>query len=43
MPDLIPSLRQLDHHGQETIRVYLNKENDDYPAHWHMTWEIIMT
>ena len=36
------SLRQLDHHDNSPIRVYLNQEPDDYPAHWHRKYEIIV-
>ena len=36
------SLRQLDHHENRPIRVYLNQEPDDYPAHWHRKYEIIL-
>ncbi|MBQ9299358.1 MAG: helix-turn-helix transcriptional regulator [Clostridia bacterium] len=36
------SLRQLDRHGSEQIRVYPNHQADDYPAHWHMKYEIIL-
>ena len=36
------SLRQLDHHEPSPIRVYLNRESDDYPAHWHRQYEIIL-
>ena len=36
------SLRQLDHHDNSPVRVYLNQEPDDYPAHWHRSYEIIM-
>ncbi len=36
------SLRQLDHHGSSPIRIYRNDEPDDYPAHWHMQYEIIL-
>ena len=36
------SLRQLDRHGSERIRVYPNRQPDDYPAHWHMKYEIIL-
>lgn len=36
------SLRQLDHHDSVPIRVYPNTQNDDYPAHWHMKYEIIL-
>ncbi len=36
------SLRQLDHHENRPIRIYLNQEPDDYPAHWHRKYEIIL-
>lgn len=36
------SLRQLDRHASGPIRVYPNREADDYPAHWHMKYEIIL-
>lgn len=36
------SMRQLDHHELAPIRVYRNDEPDDYPAHWHMKYEIIL-
>ena len=36
------SLRQLDHHDDSPIRIYFNEQTDDYPAHWHRTYEIIM-
>lgn len=36
------SLRQLDRHEHGSIRVYPNVQADDYPAHWHMKYEIIM-
>lgn len=42
MPDRLPSLRQIDHHTEEKIRLYHNIQPDDYPPHWHMTYEIIM-
>ena len=36
------SLRQLDRHVRGPIRIYRNVEPDDYPAHWHMKYEIIL-
>ena len=42
MPETITSLRQIEHHIKDTIRLYRNTQPDDYPAHWHMTYEIIM-
>ena len=36
------SLRQLDRHPSGPIRIYPNCEPDDYPAHWHMKYEIIL-
>ena len=36
------SLRQIDHHGDDAVRVYANTEADDYPAHWHRSYEVIM-
>lgn len=36
------SLRQLDHHPGGPIRIYPNRQADDYPAHWHMKYEIIL-
>ena len=36
------SLRQLDHHERSPIRIYPNSQADDYPAHWHRKYEIIM-
>ncbi len=36
------SFRQLDHHTHSPIRVYRNIQPDDYPAHWHMSFEIIV-
>jgi AraC-like DNA-binding protein len=32
----------VDYHGDFKIRIYLNKEYEDYPQHWHMDYEIIM-
>lgn len=42
MEESYSSLRQLDHHDNSPIRVYINQEPDDYPAHWHRAYEIIM-
>ena len=36
------SMRQLDHHEDAPIRVYDNREADDYPPHWHRKCEMIM-
>lgn len=36
------SLRQLDHHNSSPVRIYRNREPDDYPAHWHPQYEIIL-
>ena len=36
------SLRQLDHHDSSPVRIYCNCEPDDYPAHWHRQYEIIL-
>lgn len=35
-------LRQIEHHVDDTVRLYRNREADDYPAHWHNAAEIIM-
>lgn len=32
----------VDYHGDFRIRVYLNREYEDYPLHWHTDAEIIM-
>ena len=42
MANTIPSLRQLEHHINDSVRLYRNCEPDDYPAHWHMSYEIIL-
>ena len=42
MEESYSSLRQLDHHDNSPIRVYINQEPEDYPAHWHRAYEIIM-
>ncbi len=36
------SLRQIDHDGDDAVRIYANTEADDYPAHWHRSYEVIM-
>ena len=36
------SLRQLEHHIDDSVRLYPNREADDYPAHWHNSTEMIM-
>ena len=35
-------LRQLEHHIDDSIRMYHNVEPDDYPAHWHNAAELIV-
>ncbi len=40
--DSFSSLRQIDHHGDDAVRIYANTEADDYPAHWHRSYEVIM-
>jgi len=35
------SLRQLEHHTGERVRLYSNRQSDDYPQHWHTSFEII--
>lgn len=32
----------VDYHGEFKIRIYRNKENENYPQHWHTDTEIIM-
>ncbi len=32
----------VDYHGDFKIRIYLNREYEDYPQHWHTDTEIIM-
>lgn len=36
------SLRQLEHHNNDTVRIYNNIQSDDYPAHWNNAFEIIL-
>ena len=42
MQNSFDSLRQLDHHIDDTVRLYPNREADDYPAHWHSAIEMIL-
>lgn len=42
MKNSFASFRQLDHHDRVPVRIYPNREPDDYPAHWHMKYEIIL-
>lgn len=34
-------LRQIEHHNNDKVRLYENKEADDYPEHWHNAFEVI--
>lgn len=36
------SLKQLERHVDDSVRMYLNRETDDYPRHWHNSYEVIM-
>lgn len=36
------SYRQIDHHIDDSVRLYYNNEPDDYPSHWHSAAELIM-
>ncbi len=38
----LDSLRQIEHHIPDSVRLYVNSETDDYPAHWHNSYEVIM-
>ena len=42
MRESFSSLRQIEHHNNDTIRLYDNTQADDYPAHWNNAFEIIM-
>ena len=42
MQNSFESLRQLEHHIDDSVRLYPNREADDYPAHWHNSIEMIM-
>jgi len=36
------SLRQIEHHNNDVVRLYDNTQPDDYPAHWNNAFEIII-
>ena len=36
------SFRQLEHHIDDSVRLYPNRQADDYPAHWHSAAELIL-
>ncbi|MBQ8093264.1 MAG: AraC family transcriptional regulator [Clostridia bacterium] len=42
MKNAFAKLRQLEHHVDDTVRIYSNCETDDYPPHWHNSYEIIL-
>ena len=42
MKESFDSLRQTEHHIDDSIRLYQNREADDYPPHWHSAIEMIM-
>lgn len=43
MIEYLEGTRETVHHKENTgIRVYLNEQYEDYPAHWHLDTEIIM-
>ncbi|MBQ7867123.1 MAG: helix-turn-helix transcriptional regulator [Clostridia bacterium] len=42
MKESFSRLRQLEHHINETVRLYDNIQTDDYPAHWNNSFEVIM-
>ena len=42
MRESFSSLRQIEHHNNDTVRLYDNTQTDDYPAHWNNAFEIIM-
>ena len=35
-------LRQLEHHIDDSVRLYDNIQADDYPAHWNNSFEVIL-
>ena len=41
-PESLDSFRQIEHHIPDSVRLYINNEADDYPAHWHNSYEVIM-
>ena len=42
MRDSFSRLRQLEHHINDSVRLYDNVQADDYPAHWNNSFEVIM-
>ena len=42
MRESFSKLRQLEHHIDDTIRLYDNVQTDDYPAHWNIAFEVIL-
>lgn len=42
MQDSFSRLRQLEHHIDDSVRIYENVQADDYPPHWNNTFEVIM-
>lgn len=42
MRESFSSLRQIEHHNNDTVRLYNNTQPDDYPAHWNNAFEIIL-
>lgn len=41
MENSLESLRQPDRHSGECIRLYPNRQSEDYPSHWHTSFELI--
>ena len=42
MRESFSSLRQIEHHNNDVVRLYDNTQPDDYPAHWNNAFEIII-
>lgn len=42
MKESFSRLRQLEHHINDSIRLYDNVQADDYPAHWNNSFEVIL-
>ena len=42
MRESFSRLRQLEHHINDTVRLYDNVQADDYPAHWNNSFEVIL-
>lgn len=42
MRESFSSLRQIEHHNDDLVRLYDNTQADDYPAHWNNAFEIII-